>query len=138
MVIESKRADKKKNIDRVTACLINNPFHSESKIAKELWISSSTAHLAKKEIEQSKVKDDRIVSLTDLDFDCINLWVKEIKRRLEDKDELKSMRVTEISQVIKENTARYTLFRWDATDSRGWLKNTVKFMTDDELLNIVD
>jgi hypothetical protein len=32
------------------------------------------------------------------------------------------MRTVEISQVIKESTARYSLFRWNATDSQGWLK----------------
>ena len=27
------------------------------------------------------------------------------------------------SEIAKESTARYSLFRWDATDEQGWLKN---------------
>jgi hypothetical protein len=35
------------------------------------------------------------------------------------------MRTVEISQVIKESTARYSLFRWNATDNEWGLKETV-------------
>jgi hypothetical protein len=35
------------------------------------------------------------------------------------------MRTVEISQVIKESTARYSLFRGNATDSEWGLKETV-------------
>jgi hypothetical protein len=32
------------------------------------------------------------------------------------------MRTVEISQVLKESTARYSLFRWNATDNEWGLK----------------
>ena len=56
--------------------------------------------------------------------------VAEIERRLQDKEELKKMRTPEISSVIKENTARYTLFRWTITDDKWGLK-----LTSDEIDN---
>jgi hypothetical protein len=36
---------------------------------------------------------------------------KEIDRRLSEDEELGKMRTVEISQVLKESTARYSLFR---------------------------
>jgi hypothetical protein len=47
---------------------------------------------------------------------------REIERRLNDREEVGKMRTVEISQVIKESTARYSLFRWSATDSEGGLR----------------
>jgi hypothetical protein len=35
------------------------------------------------------------------------------------------MRTVELSQVLKESTARYSLFRWSATDEQWGLKETV-------------
>ena len=129
------RADKKRNIDKVTASLINNPLQTEREIAIDTGLANWTAHALKKEVEQNWAKDDRIVSLTDKDLNCIKLWVAEIERRLGDKDELAKLRMTEISQVIRENTVRYTLFRGDVTNDDGWLKiNTnVSWMTPEEV-----
>ena len=45
------------------------------------------------------------------------------------------MRTSEISQVIRENTARYALFRWEATDNQGWLKDISAL---DSLNNLID
>jgi hypothetical protein len=47
------------------------------------------------------------------------------------------MRTVEISQVIKESTARYSLFRWSATDDK-WGLNSLKDMTTSELLSMTD
>lgn len=117
-----ERADKKKSIDKVAASLAKNPLQTEREIAKDTWLGNGTVNRAKKEVEQIGAKDDRIQALTDKDFDCIRLWVEEINRRLSDKEELRSMKATEISQVIKENTARYTLFKWNVTDDQWGMK----------------
>jgi hypothetical protein len=108
-------------------------------VAKDTWLGNWTVHRAKEEVEQTGAKDDRIVNLTDRDMNCIELWVRELERRLGDKMELKEMRASEISNVIKENTARYTLFRWTATGKDGGLKEvtltpaSVKEMSMEEL-----
>jgi hypothetical protein len=56
-------------------------------------------------------KDDRIVSITDTDLNIVEKGQKEIDRRMSDSEELGKMRTVELSQVLKESTARYSLFR---------------------------
>lgn len=118
----TERSDKKKNYNKIVKSVVNNPLQSQREIAKETWLGKTTVQGHLKDLPKT-TKDDRIKSLTDKDFKCIELWVLEIQRRLSDKEELEKMRTPEISQVIKENTARYTLFVWEATDEQGWAKD---------------
>lgn len=62
-------------------------------------------------MEQNGTKDDRIIGITDTDLSILTIGQREIERRLNDKVEVEKMRTVEISQVIKESTARYSLFR---------------------------
>jgi hypothetical protein len=62
-------------------------------------------------LEHEGKKDDRIIGITDTDLSILTIGQREIERRLNDKDEVEKMRTVEISQVIKESTARYSLFR---------------------------
>lgn len=135
----TKRADKKKNIDKVASSLIKNPLQTEREVAKDTWIGKSTVNRAKEELGQIGAKDKRIVTLTNNDFSCIELWVEEIKKRLWNVEELEKMRTIEIAQVIKENTARYTLFRWEVTDDKWWLKSSKEIDNTplEDLVNLV-
>lgn len=68
-----QRADKRRNVDKVAAALVKNPLATEKQIADEVKVSPSTAHLAKKEVEGNRVKDPRIVSVTDTDMEILTL-----------------------------------------------------------------
>lgn len=116
------RKDKAENISIVAKAILDKPLLRRDDIAKETWLWTWTVSRSLKELDENGRKDDRIIGLTDEDFDCIKLWVREIKNRLSDKEELSKMRTVEISQVIRENTARYSLFRWDATNSEWGVK----------------
>ena len=122
-MIETKRADKKKNIDKVTASLVKDPLQTEREIANNLWISRSTAHIMKKEIEQSQAKDERIISLTDEDFALMQDIQSEKKRRL--REEKEQINNNDIDKWENTATKRYTLFRWDATDENWALKEVI-------------
>lgn len=74
---------------------------------------------------QIGAKDANIIKITDADLSIVTIGQLEIERRLNTKEELEKMRTVEISQVIKESTARYSLFRWNATDSEWWLKEVI-------------
>jgi len=135
-MIESKRADKKKNLDKTTASLVKNPLQSEREIAKDIWVSRSTAHIMKKEIEQSQAKDDRIVNLTDKDFE---LMQKIQARKFVRMDDLETpVDDTNLNNWDREAKARYSLFRWDITGKDWGMKNTMAQYTDEELLNITN
>ena len=119
------RADKKTNIAKVVKAKLKNPLATRDKIAKLAWVSQWTTSNVLSELDKTWRKDDRIVWITDKDLEIVNLWQAEIYRRLWNAEELKNMRTVEISQVIRENTARYNLFRWTATDSQWWLKDSI-------------
>jgi len=136
-MIQSKRSDKKKNVDKVTASLVKDPLQSEEQIAKDTWISQSAVNRAKKEVGKNGLKDDRIVSLTDKDFNLMQLYQAEKLRRMtEEKDKVNN---TDINRWDETATKRYSLFKWDATDDKGWLKqatltiDTIKEMTPDQI-----
>lgn len=131
------RSDKKTNIAKVAKAVLENPLASQRDIADETWLSVWNVNDKLNKLEQEGKKDDRIIWITDTDLSILTIGQREIERRLNDKEEVQKMRTVEISQVIKESTARYSLFRWNATDNQWWLKNWVKNLSDDELLKML-
>jgi DNA-binding transcriptional regulator YhcF (GntR family) len=119
------RADKATNIANVAKELINDPLATQRELADRANVWLWTANRVKQEMEQNGTKDDRIIGITDTDLSILTIGQREIERRLNDKDEVEKMRTVEISQVIKESTARYSLFRGSATDDKWGLKETV-------------
>lgn len=117
------RSDKKKSLSKVAKVALTNPLLSQREIAEETWLSVGNVNDKLNELEQSGKKDDRILHITDTDLEIVRLGQAEINRRMKTAEELEKMRTSEISQVIRENTARYTLFRWSATDNEWGLKN---------------
>lgn len=117
------RSDKKTSVASVVKVALLNPLDSQRDIAEKAGVWLWTANRVLQEVEHTGTKDERIVWITNTDLSIVTLGQSEIDRRLKDKEELWKMRTVEISQVIKESTARYSLFKWDATDENGWLKN---------------
>ena len=116
-----ERADKKKNIDKVVASLVKDPLQTEQQIARDTWISQSAVNRAKKEVGKNGLKDDRIMNLTDKDFDLMKSIQKEKTKRL--KEETKEISNLDIDRWENTATKRYSLFRWKATDNEWWAKD---------------
>lgn len=66
------------------------------------------------------------------DEEIIKLAQQAIKGKLKDPEYVKTARTTELSSVAKDSTTRFSLFRGEATDDRGGLKDPT-LMSDDEL-----
>ena len=116
------RADKATNIANVAKELLENPLQTERQIADTLWVNHTTVNRAKQELQQTAPKDDRIVWLTDRDFDLMKVIQQEKFARLQEPENVNN------NDLDKwENTAvkRYSLFRWSATDEQWGLKETV-------------
>ena len=129
-----ERSDKKSNIDKVTASLAKNPLQSEREIAKDTWIGNWTVNRAKKELEQNgATKDNRIVNLTDGDFKLMQMIQKRKFERMEDKSN--PVNDSDVNNWDKEAKARYTIFRWDATDESGGMKDVSAI---DKLKSLLD
>ena len=117
------RVDKKINHNKVAKDVLLNPLKTQRERAEDLWLWKTTIQEHLQEVKTTK--DDRIINITDTDLNIVEKGQKEIDRRLSESEELSKMRTVEISQVIKESTARYSLFRWSATDNEWGLKETV-------------
>lgn len=113
------RTDKKVSISKVAKEILNNPLLNQREIAEKTWLSLGNVNDKLNILEQEGKKDDRIIWLTDKDFELM----KQIQ-------EVKFKRLQEDSQINNndldkwENTAvkRYSLFRWSATDKEWGLK----------------
>jgi len=114
------RADKKKSLAKVTKTILNNPLSTEREIAVEAWVSNWTAHNMIKELEQTWAKDDRIIGLTDEDFEIQQLIQEETRKRITKNPD--KIRDVDLKGYWEFALKRYTLFRWDVTDKDGWLK----------------
>ena len=119
------RTDKAKNTAKVLKKVIKNPLQTDRELEKELWIWKSTINRAKQELGQIGAKSDLILEICDLDINLVKSWLKELQRRFNDKEEIKKIRPTEISQVIKDSSWRYQIFKWEATDKDWWLKEVI-------------
>ncbi len=114
------RTDKQINHNKVAKDVLLNPLKTQRDRALDLWIWKTTVQEHLQEVKTTK--DDRILFITDTDLNIVEKGQKEIDRRLSESEELGKMRTVEISQVLKESTARYSLFRWSATDKDWGLK----------------
>lgn len=115
---------KPKNIAKVLKERIANPLETTREIAKKTWIDHSTVARIDKQLPQIATKSEIILDICKLDINLVKKWLLELDRRFSDNDELKQIRATEISQIIKDNSARYTLFSWEATDSKWWMRTS--------------
>ena len=113
------RTDKKRNIADVAKEVLSNPLLNQREIAEKTWLSLGNVNDKLNILEQEGKKDDRIIWLTDRDFELMKK-IQDVKfKRIETDDIINN------NDLDKwENTAvkRYSLFRWSATDKDGGLK----------------
>lgn len=114
------RVDKKKNVSKISKELLKNPLQTERELAEKTWVSKTTAHNIIWELDQIWPKDPKVVLLTDKDFDMMIKIQDEKFKRLEKPENINH---NDLDKWENTATRRYTLFRWDATDEKWWLKN---------------
>lgn len=127
-----ERSDSKKNTIKVVKVVLADPTKSQREIAKQAWVAVWTVNAKLNQLEQVASKSDFIQRVLANDAKIIELWQKIIHDKLSDEKYVKTLRPTEVSQVIKENTARYTLFKGDVTDDEWGLK--INKDTPDDIL----
>ena len=112
------RKDKAKNVDKVASTLLVEPLATQQEIAdaNDIWVG--TVNRALKELEKTGIKDPRIHSLTEMDLQIIEKWLELIHDKMHDEEVMSKTKITDISTVIRENTARYTLMKWNMTDDK--------------------
>lgn len=117
------RADKKKSLSKVANEVLKNPIATQQEIADKTWLSVGNVNDKLKELENEGKKDERIIQLTDKDFELMQIIQWEKFKRLSENPE----NVNHNDLDKWENTAvkRFSLFRWNATDEQGGLKEVI-------------
>ena len=130
------RSDKRKTMAKVAKAVLQNPTASEREIAKIAWISPSTAHDHKTEIEQTWAlsKDPRIRAISDDDLLIVKLVQKETIVRLENPEELKKINALDLNRIWDISIKRHSLIIGKATDEMWWM-NVAKVVSLPELLD---
>lgn len=113
------RADKKANIAKVARVILNNPLLTRDEVAEEAWVWTWTASRALSELDENGRKDERIVWLTDEDFNLMKKIQQEKFKRLQEPEKIND---NDLDKWENTATKRFTLFRWSATDSEWGLK----------------
>lgn len=117
------RADKAKSLSKVAVSVLKDPLQTQQEIAESTGLSIWNVNDKLKEIEKQGWKDPRIIKITDKDLDNVETMQAIIAEKLKDKSILNDTKITELAQVMKEATSRYTIFRGTATDDQWGLKN---------------
>lgn len=128
---KTERKDRARNRAKVIKAKLKSPLKTEREIAKETKVSKSTVNRISKELGQKGTKDERILWICDKDLEIITLGQKLILEKLWDKKQIARLKPHEISQVIAENTRRYSLFKWNATDSQWGLIQSITIKLDE-------
>lgn len=112
------RVDKRKNVEKVVVSKIKDPLKTQREIASETGIWLWTVNRAVEELEQNGTKDERIILLTEADFEQ-QLRIQEIKnKRLEEPEKINNKDLNTREEFAMK---RYSLFRGNATGKDWWL-----------------
>lgn len=132
------RSDKAKNIDKIASALVVDPLATAREIEQMTWISKSTVATHKNNLDKIGQKDPRIIALTDKDLQIVIKAQEIINNKLNDEELVKTMNIRDISTVAKDSSARYSIFRWDITDTMWWMKaDDFARMSVEDLLNLI-
>jgi len=127
------RTDKAKNIKALKNELLKDPLQTEDQLAEKLWVNRKTINRLKEEMPEivQTAKNNYIFDVTEKDKEIIwlaqdithsELW--KVQKQLDDWDRRLTIKdIKTISEISKESTTRYTIFKWDVSDDEWGLKN---------------
>ena len=127
------RVDKQKNIKALKEELLKKPLQTEEELWAKIWIDRRSVNRLKWEMSEivTNAKNNDIIAITDEDKLIIqmsqaisrhSLWTIINKLDQDPEYVLELREAKTASEIAKESTARYSLFRWNATDKEGGLK----------------
>lgn len=115
-----ERVDAKKNQEKITKEVLSNPLQSQREIASNAGVWKTTVQEHLKNLPNT-TKDDRILTLTDKDFELMQLIQKRKFERMNNTEQ--PVNDSDLNNWDKEAKARYTIFRWDVTDEKWGFKD---------------
>ena len=129
------RVDRKINEEIIAKEFLENPLQTLREVEEKTWISRTTVWDVKNNLDKIWQKDDRIITLTEEDFELMLSIQQEKKRRLnEEKEKINN---TDIDKWEQTATKRYSLFRWNITNKEWWIQS-LSDLSDLELLKLIE
>lgn len=123
-IVNNMQKDKKRRLETITKELLENPLQTTRELEGKTWISKSTiANYINNDLDTIGQKDERIISITEKDFELMNLIQEEKFRRI--KEEKEKINNTDINKWEEAATRRYQIFKWDITNAEWWLKEVI-------------
>lgn len=129
---KKERPDKIRNQAKVAWELLKDPLATTREIAKRAWVSRQSVSTHAKQVWHSLTKSDLIEEIIKKDITIVSLAQDEIMRRLAVPDKEKTR---DIISAADTSAKRYSLFKGDATDENGGMRD-LSSMTLDELKQI--
>ncbi len=108
-------------VKRIAVAVAKNPQASERDIAEDTWIAKSTVHDNIGHIGQ--IKEKWLEDLLSVDMQIMQSSTKEINRRINDEEEKKQIKATDLSTIAQHSADRYMKFKGTVTDESWWLKD---------------
>lgn len=116
--------------------IAKNPNWSLREIAAAAWVGKSTVD--RKMGKLRRMKDKWLEELLWVDIQIMKSATSEINRRINDEEEKKQIKATELSQIAQHSADRYMKFRGDATDEQWWLSaQRIQNASAEELLQFI-
>lgn len=113
------RTDKKVSIAKVAKEVLSNPLLNQREIAENTWLSLGNVNDKLNILEQEGKKDERIIWLTDRDFELMKK-IQDVKfKRIATDDVINN---NDLDKWENTATKRYSFFRWSATDEQWGMK----------------
>lgn len=114
------RWDKINNISKVASVVMKNPNLTQRQIAEQAWVSVSNVNDKLNILEQYGKKNTSIINICKKDLQIVDLWQKELLRRLSKNPD--KMWTRDIVAAMDTGTKRYTIFKGDITDNEWGMK----------------
>lgn len=125
--MKDKTKVKPKNVGKVAEILAEDPHATQREIAEKAGIARNTVIKAEKELSQNWAKDETITYIVNAAKQRIQRVSQIFDRyldQIEEQPELKSKDISLAKDIVKDDLQRVTVFGWDLTDDKWWLKET--------------
>ena len=111
---KEKSAKDRKNVVRY---VMKNPTATIRDIAQKLDVPSASVQRYIREYKEADAKDPRVTAILSKDVDIITKAQALIEEKLNDPEQVKRMKATELSALTTESARRYELLRWVEKES---------------------
>ena len=113
---KEKSAKDRKNVVRY---VMKNPTATIRDIAQKLDVPSASVQRYIREYKEADAKDPRVTSILSKDVDIITKAQALIEEKLNDPEQVKRMKATELSALTTESARRYQMFKSEDTGNQN-------------------